>query len=90
MRKPTFWFPTWSDTNQAVQLQKMSRGLKEEELYYLCSEKKGTDQLRGYPKLIWVFVFAYAKCWISHDMAHFLLYYNFLHTVNYNLVSIFF
>ena len=28
MRKPTFWFPTWSDTSQAVQLQKMSRGLK--------------------------------------------------------------
>ena len=28
MRKATFWFPTWSDTNQAVQLQKMARGLK--------------------------------------------------------------
>ena len=28
MRKPTFWFPTWSDTNQAVQPQKMARGLK--------------------------------------------------------------
>ena len=28
MRKPTFWFPTWSDTNRAVQLQKMARGLK--------------------------------------------------------------
>ena len=28
MRKPTFWFPTWSDTNQAVQLQKIARGLK--------------------------------------------------------------
>ena len=28
MRKPTFLFPTWSDTNQAVQLQKMARGLK--------------------------------------------------------------
>ena len=27
MRKPTFWFCTWSDTNQAVQLQKMTRGL---------------------------------------------------------------
>ena len=25
---PTFWFPTWSDTNQAVQLQKMDRCLK--------------------------------------------------------------
>ena len=28
MRKPTLWFPTWSDTNQAVQLQKMAKGLK--------------------------------------------------------------
>ena len=28
VRKPTFWFPTWSDTNQAVHLQKMARGLK--------------------------------------------------------------
>ena len=28
MRKPMFWFTTWSGTNQAVQLQKMARGLK--------------------------------------------------------------
>ena len=28
MRKPTFWFLTWSDTNHAVQLQEMTRGLK--------------------------------------------------------------
>ena len=51
MRKPTFWFQTWSDTNQAVQLPKMARGLKfwikeVEGLYYPCSENKGTDQLR--------------------------------------------
>ena len=53
VRKPTFWFPTRSDTNRAVQPQKMARGLKfriqvEEGLYYLCSENKGADQLRGY------------------------------------------
>ena len=53
MRKPTFWFLTRSDTNQAVQLQKMARGLKfwvkkVEGLYYLCSENKGADQLRGH------------------------------------------
>ena len=53
MRKPTFWFPTWSDTNRAVQLHKMARGLKfwiqiAEELYYPCSENKGADQLRGH------------------------------------------
>ena len=48
MRKPTFWFLTWSDTNWAVQLQMMARGLKfriwkVEGLYYLCSENKGAD-----------------------------------------------
>ena len=53
MRKPTFWFPTRSDTNRAVQSQKMARGLKfrfkkVEGLHYLCSENKGADQLRGY------------------------------------------
>ena len=55
MRKPSYWFPTWSDTNQAVQLQKIARGLKfriekVEGLYYPCSENKGTGQLRGYRK----------------------------------------
>ena len=52
MRKPTFWFQTRSDTNQTVQLQKMARGLiwdlDSRVLYYLCSENKGADQLRGY------------------------------------------
>ena len=72
MRKPTFWFPTWSDTNQDVQLQKMARGLKfriqkVEGLYYLCSQNKGPDQLRGYCAAD--LLFAYAKCWFSHDTA---------------------
>ena len=53
MRKQTMWIPTRSDTNEAVQLQKMARGLKfriqkVEGLHYLCSENKGADQLRGY------------------------------------------
>ena len=53
VRKPAVWFPTWSDTNRSVQLQKMARGLKfriykVEGLYYPCSENKGDDQLRGY------------------------------------------
>ena len=38
-------------------------------MYYLCSENKGADQLRGYKKLICVFVFAYAKSRFSHDEA---------------------
>ena len=46
-------FPTRSDTNRAVQPQGIARGLKfriyvVEGLYYLCSENKGADQLRGY------------------------------------------
>ena len=61
MRKQVSWFPTWSDTKQAVQIQKMARGLncrikKLGGLYYPCSENKGADEL------ICVFVFAYAKC----------------------------
>ena len=53
MRKPTFWFPTRSDAKQAVQSQKMARGLKfgiyeVEGLYYPSSENKGADQLCGY------------------------------------------
>ena len=51
--KPTLWFPTRSDTNQAAQSQKRARILKfriqvGEELYYPSSENKGDDQLRGY------------------------------------------
>ena len=46
-------FPTRSDTNRAVQAQKMTRGRKfwiqkVEESYYPCSENTGTDQLRSY------------------------------------------
>ena len=49
MRKTVFG----SDTNQSVQQQEMARVLKfrikeVEELYYLVSENKGADQLRGY------------------------------------------
>ena len=77
MRKPTLWFPTWSDTNQAVQLQEMARGLKFRikkvgGLYYLCSENKGVISFAVTAKLICVFVFAYAKCLFSHDAAQML------------------
>ena len=53
VRKPVFGFPSRIDTNQAVQSQKMARGLKfpiyvVERLYYQYSENKGADQLRGY------------------------------------------
>ena len=53
MRKPVFGFPTKSDTNRAVQPQKMARGLKfriliVEELHYPCGKNKGADQLCSY------------------------------------------
>ena len=53
MRKPTIWFLTRSDTNQAVQLLEMARDLnfciqEVEVVYYPCSENKGADQLRGH------------------------------------------
>ena len=52
MRKPSLGFLTRSNTNRAVQPQKMARGLKfriekEEGLYYQCSENKGANQFRG-------------------------------------------
>ena len=39
-------------------------------MYYPRIENKGADQLRGYAKLICVFVFAYAKSRFSYDAAH--------------------
>ena len=52
-RKTTIWVPTRSDTNRAIQSQKMVRGWKfciyvEEGLYLPCSKDKGDYQLRGY------------------------------------------
>ena len=46
-------FPTRSDTNRPVQLQKMVSTLKfliqeEEDLHYPCSENKNADQLCSY------------------------------------------
>ena len=68
------WFPDRSDTNHAVQSQKMARGLKclileVEELYHLhvCTENKGADQLCGYLAADLCLCFAYAKSRFSHD-----------------------
>ena len=68
-KKLSSGIPTRSDTNRAVQPQKMAIGLKfrikvVEGLYYPCSENKGADQLLIY------FVFAYAESRFSHDAAH--------------------
>ena len=53
MRKLVLGVSDTSDTNQAVQPQKIARGLKfriyeVEGLYYPCSEKNGADRLRSY------------------------------------------
>ena len=74
MRKPS-GFPTWSDTNRAVQPQKMARGLKfqikvVEGLYYPYCENKGADQLRGYREADLRLCFRICKKWFSHDAAH--------------------
>ena len=84
VRKPTMWILTSYDTNQAVQLLEMARGLKfciqqVEGLYYPSSENKDADQLSA--KLICVFVFAYAQRWFSHDAAQ-IQFLPFLNCVN--------
>ena len=53
MREPTICVSEQVDTTPPVQSQKQARTLKfpvqeEEELYYLCSENKGPDQLCSY------------------------------------------
>ena len=74
MRKPTIWVPTRSDTNQAVQSQKMVRGwkldLESRGIFYLCSETKALISFAITGKLICAFVFTYADCWFSHAVAH--------------------
>ena len=57
MKKPTFWFPTLSDTNQAVQLQKMARDLK----FRIHKVENCTISVAKTKALICVFVFAYAN-----------------------------
>ena len=69
-------FPTWSDTNQPAQSQKMARILKfwinEEELYYLSSENKGADQLYNYCTADLRLCFYIGKIFFFLDVAHFM------------------
>ena len=67
-------FSTRSDTNRAVQPQKMARSLKfwiytkeEEGLYYLYSENKDADKLCSYHAADLRLCFHIAKSWFSHD-----------------------
>ena len=71
MRKPAIGSMTRSDTNQPVQSQKIARSLKfgfenkRDCTIYVAK----TKVLISFAKLICAFVFAYAKCWFSHEMA---------------------
>ena len=62
MGKPTVWFWNRSDTNWAVQAQKMARSLKfrileEEGFYFPSSENKGADQLKPkFPRQLMLFL----------------------------------
>ena len=58
---------TRSDTNRAVQPQKMDRGLK----FGILEEVLNSFAVTA--KLICAFVFAYSKSMFSHDMAHILI-----------------
>ena len=69
------WFPNRSDTNQPVQSLKQARSLKEEELFYLCSENHGADQLRSHCEADLCLCFRIFKMFFffffSHDTIHF-------------------
>ena len=75
MKKPTMWFPNWSYTNQAVQSKKQARRLKFP--IYKSMRKctihvvktKALISFAVTAKLICVFVFAYADCWLPHEEA---------------------
>ena len=84
-------FPTRSDTNRAVQLQKMARGLKfrikiEVGSYYPCSETKGADQLRSYCATDLRLCFRICK--IPGFLMTWLIYENFFLMVSINIAYI--
>ena len=72
MKKPTFGFLTWSDTNQAVQLQKTAKGLKcrRDCTIYVAKTKVLHDQFRGHCKANLRLCFRICRKWFSHDAAH--------------------
>ena len=72
-------FLTKTDTNPAVQPQKMARGLKfgikiEEGSHNPCSENKGADQLCGYREADLRLCFRICKKRFFHDAALIMYY----------------
>ena len=76
------WFPNRSDTNRAVQSQKIARGLKfwfyieERNCSIGVAKTKALISFAVSAKLICAFVFAYEDCWFFHGAAHILLSYS--------------
>ena len=71
------WFPNRSDTNQAAQSQKQARSLKfkKKRKCTICVAKtKALISFVVTAKLICAFVFAYADCWFSHEVAQMFLH----------------
>ena len=70
MRKPTIWFLIRSDTNQ---LYKYSRWLEAGNFEFKKQKNCSIPVAKTKVLISWVFVFAYAKCWFSLDMAQMFL-----------------
>ena len=66
--KTTMWFLNRSDPNLPVQAQKRARSLKFR-IRRGIVETKALISFVVTVKLICAFVFAYAKCWFSHEAA---------------------
>ena len=71
------WFPSRSDTNQAVQSQNQASSLKfrikkQRKCSIRVAKTMALISFAVTAKLICVFVFAYADCWFSHEAAHIL------------------
>ena len=68
MRKTTMCFLNRSDTNRAVQ------ALEAENFGFHVAKTKALISFAVTAKLICIFVFAYADCWFSHDVAQLCLH----------------
>ena len=86
-------FPNRSNTNKSVQTQKMARGWKfsicqigKKRTCTICSENKGSDQLRSYCEADLRLCFAYAKCLFSHDAAQ-IIYVNIEDMLKFSVCS---
>ena len=66
------WFLNRPDKNQAAQSQKQARSSKFWIYSTICVAKTKALISFAVAKLICVFVFAYADCWYSHEVAHLL------------------